>query len=305
MFCVKQLLLISSLSLFCMAGRAETGVKSLAFSFDDGVNPALNSQAADINQAILNALSSNHLHAILFPAITKIGDYDGLKLVASWGQQGHLIGNHTYSHQSLNASSVSLQQFIRDTEKAQIILKALPGWTPRLRFPYLKEGDSVQKRDGMQQWLAQQHYQSGAVSIDASDWFYNLKYLQLLKQQDTSRIQQLKQLYIRHLLDRAEYYDQLALKTLGRSPQHVLLLHTNAINAAFLPEVIAAFKQQQWQLIDTKTAFNDPLYRMQSNTLPAGESILWALAKEKGIENLRYPAEDSVYEEPLLKQAGL
>lgn len=305
MFCVKQLLLISSLSLFCTAGWAETGVKSLAFSFDDGVNPGLNAQAVAINQALLNTLSSNHLHAILFPAITKIGDYDGLKLVAVWGQQGHLIGNHTYSHHSLNASLVSLQQFIADTEKAQIMLKALPGWTPRLRFPYLKEGDSVQKRDGMRHWLAQQHYQSGAVSIDASDWFYNLKYLQLLKQPDTGKVEQLKQLYIRHLLDRAAYYDQLALQTLGRSPQHVLLLHTNAINAAFLADVIQAFKQQGWQLIDANTAFNDPLYRVQSHTLPAGESMLWALAKEKGIENLRYPAEDSVYEEPVLKQAGL
>lgn len=85
----------------------------------------------------------------------------------------------------------------------------------------------------------------------------------------------------------------------------MLLLHTNAINAAFLPDVIQAFKQQGWQLIDAKTAFNDPLYSMQNNTLPAGESILWALAKQQGVENLRYPAEDSVYEEPLLKQAGL
>lgn len=305
MFSFKRCYFTSLISLLCVALCPSAQAKSLAFSFDDGLNPALNPQAATINQTILNTLRSNQLHAIIFPAISKIGDYAGLKLVAEWGKQGHLIGNHTYSHQNLNAPQITLTQFIVDIEKAEAILKPLPGWTLRLRFPYLKEGDSVQKRDGVQHWLRQHHYQSGAVSIDASDWFYNQKYLKLLKQQDTGRTQQLKQLYIRHLLDRAEYYDQLALKTLGRSPQHVLLLHTNAINAAFLPDVINAFKQQQWQLIDAKTAFNDPLYRMQSNTLPAGESILWALAKEKGIENLRYPAEDSVYEEPLLKQAGL
>lgn len=305
MFSFKSACLTSLLSLFCVALCPAAQAKSLAFSFDDGLNPGLNPQAIAINQAILATLSSNQLHAIIFPAITKIGDYAGLNLVAEWGQQGHLIGNHTYSHQSLNASSVSLQQFIADTEKAETILKPLPGWTPRLRFPYLKEGDSAQKRNGMRQWLKQHKYLSGAVSIDASDWFYNLKYLQLLKQQDMARIPQLKQLYIRHLLDRAAYYDQLAMQTLGRSPDHILLLHTSAINAAFLPDVIQAFKQQGWQLLDAKTAFNDPVYRLQPAVLPAGESILWSLAKQQGVENLRYPAEDSVYEEPLLKQAGL
>lgn len=305
MFSFKRCYFTSLISLLCVALCPSAQAKSLAFSFDDGLNPALNPQAATINQTILNTLGSNQLHAIIFPAISKIGDYAGLKLVAEWGKQGHLIGNHTCSHQNLNAPQITVTQFIVDIEKAEAILKPLPGWTPRLRFPYLKEGDSVQKRDGVRHWLRQHHYQSGAVSIDASDWFYNQKYLKLMKQQDTDRIQQLKQLYIRHLLDRAAYYDQLALQTLQRSPQHVLLLHTNAINAAFLPDVINAFKQQQWQLIDAKTAFNDPIYRMQSNTLPAGESILWALAKQQGIEDLRYPAEDSVYEEPLLKQAGL
>ncbi len=305
MFSLKRCYFTSLISLLYVALCPSAQARSLAFSFDDGVNPALNTQAIAINQAILSTLQASQLHAILFPAISKTGDYAGLKLVADWGKQGHLIGNHTYSHHSLNAASVSLEQFIEDTRKAETLLKPLPGWTARLRFPYLKEGDTTQKRDGMRQWLQQQHYQSGAVSIDASDWFYNLKYLQLLKQQDSDKLQQLKQLYIQHLLDRAEYYDQLALKTLRRSPQHVLLLHTNAINAAFLPDVINAFKQQHWQLIDAKTAFNDPLYHMQSDTLPAGESILWALAKQQGIEDLRYPAEDSVYEEPLLKQAGL
>lgn len=30
-------------------------------------------------------------------------------------------------------------------------------------------------------YLQQQGYESGAVSIDASDWFYNLKYLSYTK----------------------------------------------------------------------------------------------------------------------------
>ena len=52
-------------------------------------------------------------------------------------------------------------------------------------------------------------------------------------------------------------------------------------------------------------ALDDPLYREQPNTMPAGESIVWALAKAQGVPQLRYPAEDARYEEPLLRDAGL
>ncbi len=44
-----------------------------------------------------------------------------------------------------------------------------------------------------------------------------------------------------------------------------------------------------------------------TRTLPAGESLLWALAKETGkFENeLRYPGEDDVYENPKMDELKL
>ena len=57
---------------------------------------------------------------------------------------------------------------------------------------------------------------------------------------------------------------------------------------------------QLWnkQIVSPKSAFDDPLYASEPDILPAGESIVWVKAKERGIQNLRYPGEDSVYEEP-------
>jgi hypothetical protein len=41
--------------------------------------------------------------------------------------------------------------------------------------------------------------------------------------------------------------------------------------------------------------------------VPAGESLIWALAKESGRfqDRLRYPGEDGVYEEPKMNTLGL
>jgi len=67
-----------------------------------------------------------------------------------------------------------------------------------------------------------------------------------------------------------------------------------------LDDLIAMFLTRGWKPIDADRAFADPIYDRQPNILPAGESLIWALAKETGRfeKELRYPGEDNVYENP-------
>ena len=73
----------------------------------------------------------------------------------------------------------------------------------------------------------------------------------------------------------------------------------------FLSDVIKMFRNNKWKVIDAKVSFEDPIYEMKPKSLPAGESILWALAQEKGLKGLRYPGEDDSYEKPILKKIGI
>jgi hypothetical protein len=100
------------------------------------------------------------------------------------------------------------------------------------------------------------------------------------------------------------YYEGLARKLGFRNVKHTLLLHTNELNATFLPAIIAMFRGKRWKVVDAKEAFEDPVFRRQPDVLPAGESLLWSLAKEKGLPGLRYPGEDDAYEKPLLDALG-
>lgn len=63
----------------------------------------------------------------------------------------------------------------------------------------------------------------------------------------------------------AQYYDSLSQQVLGRSVEHVLLLHHNLINALFLADVIHMFQGKGWTLIDSEVAFEDPVYAMRPN----------------------------------------
>ena len=295
----KTLQLLSALS-FAMVSAASVA-QTLSLTFDDGLNPDKQPRAEQWNQAILNSLKNAGIQSMVFPALDRIGGDAGLALIQQWGEQGHAIGNHTSKHRSLASAQVSLADFIGDVNEADEVLSALPNWVPMLRFPYLKEGDTVEKRDGIREWMAANGYRAAPVSIDASDWYYNQVYGAWLEAGDAAKAEQVQAAYIEHLLDRAQYYENLA----EHSPAHVLLLHTNQLNADIIAEVIKAFQQRGWEFVSPQQAFNDPLYISTVNSLPAGESIVWAIAKIRGVEGLRYPAEDSVYEEPSLKALGL
>jgi peptidoglycan/xylan/chitin deacetylase (PgdA/CDA1 family) len=285
---------------------SNTIAQNIALSFDDGLDPTRQVNAKKWNSEILTHLSSAKIKSIYYVAGHRVDSEQGLSLVSDWGKQGHSIANHSYSHKNFASDKISLERFIADVKKNEALLENMPNWTKRFRFPYLKEGKTVSKRDGFRDWMAQQGYQTGAVSIDASDWYYNRRYLNWLKQHPNDSPSVIKSAYLKHLWNRAKYYDALANQVLNRSADHVLLLHTNAINAAFLSDVIEMFKSKGWHFIAPEQAYKDPLYALQTDVLPAGESVLWSLAKQNKLKGLRYPAEDSVYEKPILdKLVGL
>ena len=128
-----------------------------------------------------------------------------------------------------------------------------------------------------------------------------------LKENSESNISGFKQFYIDHLYDRALYYDSLAYQITNRRIFHTLLLHHNLTSALFLDDLIQYFKEKGWEIIDADKAFTDEIYELEPDNVPAGESLIWALAKQSGqFENiLRYPAEDSRYEKSKMDKLGL
>ena len=292
----------AALATFLIASTAQG--QNIALTFDDGPNMADSVLYTPVqrNSAILHQLGQARLKSILFVTRTD-ADPKRNELIRQWGLAGHQIGNHTATHP--NFDDTSLAAFEQDFLASDRALRDLPGFTRRFRFPYLKEGDTAAKRDGFRAFLDARSYKAGPVSVDASDWYYSARLSARLKEHPTADTRAYRDAYLRHLLDRARYYDRLSNTVLGRSVAHVLLLHHNLINALYLNDVIQMFRDTGWTWIDSELAFADPVYAMRPDTMPAGESVLWALAKLKGVAGLRWPAEDDVYEKPILDRLGL
>jgi len=282
--------------------------QSIALSFDDG--PALGQKAvldaAGKNRAILAALEAAKVPSVLFVTGSRcLEDPGGRALVRAWGEAGHRIANHSYAHAFFNAGKATLEAFEADFGKNDALIRELPGYTKWFRFPYLKEGDTAPKRDRARAFLKARGYRNGHVTIDASDWYYDQRLQARLAREPAADLAPYRRAYLEHLRDRAAYYDGLARRVLGRDVRHVLLLHHNLINALFLPDVIGMFRALGWTFVAPAEAYADPVYGLEPGILPAGESLLWSLAKEKGFQDLRSPGEDGVYEQPKLDALGL
>ena len=99
----------------------------------------------------------------------------------------------------------------------------------------------------------------------------------------------------------------MAEELTGRKIKHTILLHHNLASAMFLDDLIAYFKEKGWEIIDADEAFKDPIFNEVPTVVPAGESLIWALAKQSGKydKDLRYPAENGDYLKAKMDSLGL
>ncbi len=263
--------------------------------------------AAERNQSILDTLQANSIKAALFVVGRNIDSDEGKQLLSPWDKAGHLIGNHTYSHRNYNAPETKVKDYQEDILRAEALLKEFPRFRKYFRFPMLKEGDTAVKRDAMRSFFAQHGYRVGHVTIDNSDWAIDQRLTARLKKDPNADVKPYRDFYLEHMWARSLYYDNLARRVLGRPVKHTVLMHFNLLNGLFLGDLLSMYKANGWRPIDAEEAFTDPVFSAKPKVLPAGESIIWSLAKEKGTiaKSLRYPAEDGDYENARMDKLGL
>lgn len=280
----------------------------VSFSFDDGdTNDILTYKNQVWNSLIISQLQKHKIKAVWFVEAGKVNNPTGKKLLQNWDKAGHILANHTYNHINFNDTSLTAKGFIYEIQKCDSLIKGYKNQQKIFRFPYLKCGNTVAKRDSLQNYLKQKHYQQGWVTVDASDWYINARLIKRLQQNPNADISGFKKYYINHILTRAKYYNKLSLAINNQQIKHVVLLHFNLTSALFLNDLITKFKQQGWQITNYSTAIKDPTYKTWPTNMPSVQSLIWQLAKQTGqYENqLRYPGENGDYEKEAMDKLGL
>lgn len=179
----------------------------------------------------------------------RVDENEGSKLLSTWDQAGHMICNHSYSHLNY-CDPTSYADFAVDFLKNEKVIAPYQNKALLFRYPFLKEGDTADKRDRFRALLKESGYRVGHVTIDTSDWYVDQRMADRLAKQPNASVKPYRDYLIAHLLDRASFYRQLAIDVLDRDIRHTLLIHYNSLNALVLPDVMTAFETAGWQWIE-------------------------------------------------------
>lgn len=281
-------LLLALLALF-LAMPAAQAQKRIALTFDDaprGAGAFLTREARA--RRLIAALQAARVEqAAFFVNPGKVETPADAALVDDYVRAGHVIANHSFSHPHLNQSTVP--DYLADIDKAQGWLKPRRGYRPWFRYPFLDEGGADKaKRDAVRAGLAARGLSNGYVTAEGSDW--NMEALALAAKQAGKPIDMagLRDLYVETHVQAADFADALMVKTIGRSPPHVMLLHETDIAALFIADLVAALRADGWEIVTADLAYADPLKAAAPDVPSANGTLTELLAWEKGLPAPRW-----------------
>lgn len=260
-----RVLALALLSLVPPAAAAEP----VALTFDDLPTLSLTDApdyARTTTARLVKRLRRHRIPAIGFVVGDKLeGDPTASRaMLETWLNAGFELGNHTYSHPSLNHAPAT--DYLADIQRDDDLLRPLlaaHGASPRwFRHPYLETGATLADMWTVQSWLALRGYRIAPVTLEASDYMFALPYDEAILRGDKPAARAVKAAYLDYTAKSVAWYRGAALQLLGRRPALVFLLHASRLNADSVDELAAILRHNHLRPVSLETAMRDPAYAL-------------------------------------------
>ncbi len=270
--------------------QAPSASPQVAFTFDDlpahGPLPPGMARPAVV-KSLLATLKRENLPPVYgFVNGFRVAQYPyQIHILQAWHAAGEPLGSHTWSHPELD--KLSAREYEADIAKNEPMLRAVdPGgdwhW---FRYPFLEEGDTVEKREAVRQWLAAHGYRIAEVSMDFQDYLWNEPYARCLARHDQGAVQQLHDTYLATADEYMRVYRELAQRLYGHDVPYVLLMHVGAFDAHMLPELIALFRARGFGFTTLQDALADPVYNADPKVpSPGGSTFNEMVAAQRNVD---------------------
>lgn len=283
-FCIVILLFVNCSYVF--AGQ-------IAITIDDAPQPdSTFYNGNERTKIIAEKLTKAKIQQAMFFVTGKFfSKNNGMERLKIYVNNGHMIANHSFNHFDLD--KLENKEYADDIAKNQKLIKSLSTFSSFFRYPLLHEGDTVQKRDYIREFLKEQNLRNGYVTVDNWDWYINRLLNKATLEQKKINIENLKRLYIDHVWSAIMFYDKVAIEYLGRSPKHTLLLHDNDTTALFIDDLANHIKEKGWEIITPIEAYQDPIANYTPETLMNNQGRVMAIAIDKGYKGPYRSGEDA------------
>ncbi len=201
-----------------------------------------------------------------------------------WRDAGFFLGNHAWSHMNLNTAK--LEDWEADVLKDEPVLEKYAAGTDWhwLRYPFLAEGDTPEKRMAARKFLAGHRYRIAAVTMSFGDYMWNEPYARCSAKGDTAAIATLESSYLDAAASDADFRRATAKALFGQDIPYVLLMHVGAFDARMLPRLLALYKSKGFSFVTLQEAEKDSFYKGSLDpNLDAPPDMLEVAMKAKGL----------------------
>ena len=262
------------------AEPAEVSDRYIAITLDDAPLGEGAKGNWDRAGALILGLAEAQVQAAFFATTGNFEKvHSGEERLRRYGEAGHLIANHTHSHQWL--SETDALDYLADIDFAESKLEGLPNRRPWFRYPYLDQGRrDLSKRSVVRKGLSERGLIDGYVTVDTYYWHFDRRWNEAVNAGIVVDEERLEDVYVDMVVDAAAHAYALAEKWIGKQPVHVLLLHENDSAGVFLPSAIEGLRKAGWRIVGPDEAYLTPL--KQPITSFTGMGRIASLAQEAG-----------------------
>lgn len=187
---------------------------------------------------------------------------DGEKALHAWVDAGMNIGSHTWAHISLTSHTPEeFEQQIAQNEPTLEQYAQGRDWH-WFRYPFLWEGDTLEKRHAVRAYLAQHGYKVAQVSLDFEDYAWNDAFARCTAKKADAAIDWLKQSYMATAKEYIQLGREEELIAFGHEIPNVLLLHATGFTSVMLPDLIDLLRGEGFQFASLPDVEKDPAYAL-------------------------------------------
>jgi len=297
---MKRMLVFVVFCTVCVFGNsaslraADKPDRQVAITIDDLPAGAANSLPAatitEMTTKLLGTLRDQKIPVVGFvneKKLYKPGEVDQrIQALRMWVDYGFELGNHTFSHASLNR--VGLQAWEDEVVQGESVTRLLlDEHKMKLRYfrhPYLDTGRDLETRRHAEAFLVGRGYRIAPVTLDAWDWMYAGVYDDAKKRGNSPLQEELAKSYLSYSDQVFEYSEKLSKQIVGYEPKQILLLHANQLEADHVGELLDVMRKRGYRFITLEDALGDQAYSLPDTYVgEEGTGWLdhWAIAQGK------------------------
>lgn len=294
---MRTVLILFLICLLPVASRGEEAARLIpdrrvAVTFDD--LPAQRGSLQimqDVTERLLAKITAEEIPAVGFVnegKLYRLGEVDErTELLRMWLAAGLELGNHTFSH-NCDLDSMTPEEYKEDVIRGETVIRMLleeEGMKLRyFRHPCLYTGPTPEYKRELDEFLVGRGYTTAPVTIDNSEWMFDVIYSRAKKNGDTALVRRVAETYVPYMETMFEFCEKLSAEYLDYEIPQVLLLHANEINADYFDGLVGMMKGRGYRFITLEEALQDSAYSLPEAHSKYGISWIHRWRKAAGLE---------------------